>query len=56
MKRVALWVPKRGLCGERGVLVEDAAALLRLGCRPFFPYLIERIDTAIDHRRAARPA
>ena len=40
----------RGLRGERGVLVVDPASLLRLGCNPFYPYLIERIDAAIDGR------
>ncbi|MBX9963995.1 MAG: alpha/beta fold hydrolase [Burkholderiales bacterium] len=40
----------RGLRGERGVLVVDAASLLRLGCNPFYPYLIERIAAAIDGR------
>lgn len=40
----------RGLRGERGVLVVDAASLLRIGCNPFYPYLIERIDAGIEGR------
>lgn len=40
--------------GERGVLILDLDALLRMSSNPFFPYLLERIEQGIaDPRRPA---
>lgn len=36
-----------GLRGERGVLMVDAESLARIGCNPFFPYVIDRIEAGI---------
>jgi len=41
--------------GERGVLITSQEALTRLQSNPFFPYLLARIDGAIDTPAAARP-
>lgn len=40
--------------GERGVLILDLDALLRMSSNPFFPYLLERIEQGIAEPR--RPA
>jgi len=37
--------------GERGVLILNLDALLRVSSNPFFPYLLERIDQAIASPR-----
>jgi hypothetical protein len=33
--------------GERGVLIVNLDALLRVSSNPFFPYVLERIDQVI---------
>jgi alpha-beta hydrolase superfamily lysophospholipase len=40
------------LRGERGALVIDADTLQRLGCNPFYPYMIERIGQTLPHGAA----
>ena len=42
--------------GERGVLILNLDALLRVSSNPFFPYLLERIDQAIAAPVRARDA
>lgn len=37
-----------GLRGERGVLMVNAETLMRIGCNPFFPYVVDRILSGID--------
>lgn len=34
--------------GERGTLVVTMDALTRISCNPFFPYMLERIDAAVE--------
>ena len=41
--------------GERGVLIVNLDALLRVSSNPFFPYLLERIDQAIAAPGRASP-
>lgn len=42
--------------GERGVLILNLDALLRMSSNPFFPYLLERIEQGIaEPRRPASP-
>jgi alpha-beta hydrolase superfamily lysophospholipase len=41
--------------GERGVLILDLDALLRVSSNPFFPYLLERIEQGIAVPRRAAP-
>ena len=36
--------------GERGVLILNLDALLRVSSNPFFPYLLERSDEGIANR------
>jgi hypothetical protein len=41
--------------GERGVLIVNLDALLRVSSNPFFPYVLERIDQAIAAPVRASP-
>jgi hypothetical protein len=41
--------------GERGVLIVNLDALLRVSSNPFFPYVLERIDQAIAAPVRANP-
>lgn len=51
MKPVVSWMLKRGPLLVSAFVADGLApALLRSGCNPFYPYLIERIDAAIDHQ------
>jgi alpha-beta hydrolase superfamily lysophospholipase len=42
--------------GERGTLAISVDALTRLSSNPFFPYMLERIDQAIDRTAGRAPA
>ena len=41
--------------GERGVLIVDLDALVRVSSNPFFPYILERFDQAIAFPAQAKP-
>ena len=41
--------------GERGVLIVNLDALLRVSSNPFFPYVLDRIDQAIAAPVRASP-
>lgn len=41
--------------GERGVLIVDLDALVRVSSNPFFPYILERLDQGIASPAEAKP-
>lgn len=41
--------------GERGVLIVDLDALVRVSSNPFFPYLLERLDQGLVRPPQAKP-
>jgi hypothetical protein len=41
--------------GERGVLIVDLDALVRVSSNPFFPYILERLDQGLVLPVHAKP-